>query len=58
LQVAEESDPSKRALKSLTVLNLNGLNDQDLARLIRKNVIYADKQLVIFNKPYGISMHG
>ena len=38
--------------------DLGKLSEIDLARLIRRNIIYADKKLVIFNKPYGLPMHG
>ena len=34
------------------------MNPEDLAAYIRKNVIYADKKIVVINKPYGIAIHG
>ena len=57
-QVTEEFDPVKKAMRAVSTPDLARMSDEDLARLIRRNVIYADQQMVIFNKPYGLPMHG
>ena len=57
-QDTEELDPVQRAVKDLKENSLDRLSDEELAGLIRRKVIYADHKLVIFNKPYGLPMHG
>ena len=37
---------------------LSHLKDEKLARTIRKHVIFANKKLVVINKPYGVASHG
>nr|XP_009861450.1 mitochondrial RNA pseudouridine synthase Rpusd4 [Ciona intestinalis] len=46
-----------RGVDLLKPIDVNLLSDVRLTKLLRKNVIYADNKLVIFNKPYGLPMH-
>uniref|UniRef100_H2Y874 Pseudouridylate synthase RPUSD4, mitochondrial n=1 Tax=Ciona savignyi TaxID=51511 RepID=H2Y874_CIOSA len=51
-------DLKQSAIDKLKYVDVCAMTDERLAKLIRRNVIYADKNLVVFNKPYGLPMHG
>jgi len=58
LESAEIERPDKAVLRFLKSSIISKPSSHKLARIIRKNIIYADSKLVIFNKPYGIASHG
>lgn len=51
------TDEYSRTVKFFKKTDLSKLPSEKLARIIRKHVIYADKQVVVFNKPYGVASH-
>merc|ERR1719427_2589230 len=59
----EKEDNDKRVanhankVKYYKSCKLSHSTDEQLAKTIRKHVIFANKKLVVFNKPYGVASH-
>lgn len=49
--------PEKQSYDYFHVPNMSRLGHVELSKVLRKQVIYADENLVILNKPYGIVAH-
>nr|CAB3265781.1 RNA pseudouridylate synthase domain-containing protein 4 [Phallusia mammillata] len=52
-----EENLVKKAVNAIKMTDFTYVEDEAIAKLIRRHVIYADNKMVIFNKPYGLSVH-
>jgi len=48
----------RKIMNATRMPNASTLDEESLARSIRKQLVYADAKLVILNKPYGLPVHG